>query len=115
MHKMPISRSVAVLILIFGLTGNAAAESIERADKKDIEMLLHTASGINSAYIASLIGETRGRIYIEYETAIHPGSLFSKELKRVVYWLPHSELAEEQLAKFKAYKEKEAYFDPHIH
>ncbi|MDR2209208.1 MAG: hypothetical protein LBE22_09595 [Azoarcus sp.] len=115
MHKVPISLFAAVLILVFGLVRSAAAESIKRAEKKDIEMLLSAASGRNSAYIASLIGETRERVYIEYMTAIHAGSLFSKKMKRVVYWLPHSELTEEQLAEFKAYKEKEAYFDPQAH
>lgn len=69
-------------------------------------MLLSAASGINSAFWASFIGETRGCVYIEYETAVHVGSLFSKEMKRVVYWLPRSEITNEQLAQFKAYKNK---------
>jgi hypothetical protein len=91
---------------VASVTNNASAESIERANQKDIEMLLGAASGMNSAYWASLIGETRGRVYIEYETAVHAGSLFSKEMKRVVYWLPRSEITNEQLAQFKAYKNK---------
>jgi hypothetical protein len=99
-------------MLACGLVGDARAESIKRADKEDIEMLLSAASGMNSANFASLIGETRGRVYIEYVTAIHAGSLFSNEMKYIVYWLPHSELTEEQLAKFKAYKEKVANLDP---
>lgn len=69
-------------------------------------MLLSAASGINSAFWASFIGETRGCVNIEYETAAHVGSLFSKEMKRVVYWLPRSEITNEQLAQFKAYKNK---------
>jgi hypothetical protein len=112
---LPISCVASIFTLTIGLAGNAMAESIERADKKDIEMLLSAASGGNSAYTASFIGETRGRVYIEYETIIHAGSLFSKGLKRIVYWLPHSELTEEQLAKFKTYKEKERYFEPQAH
>lgn len=106
MHRLSISVSVAFLMLAFGVVRNAAAESIERADKNDVEMLLSAASGMNSAYWASLIGETRGRVYIEYETAVHVGSLFSKEPKRVVYWLPRAELTEEQLTQLKAYKDK---------
>jgi hypothetical protein len=106
MLKVPTSSSFAFLILFCGMVGNAAAESIERADNKDIEMLLSAASGMNSAYWASLIGETRGRVYIEYETAVHAGSLFSKEPKRVVYWLPRAELTDEQLAQLKTYKDK---------
>jgi hypothetical protein len=97
---------IPVILLVASVTNNASAESIERANQKDIEMLLGAASGMNSAYWASLIGETRGRVYIEYETAVHAGSLFSKEMKRVVYWLPRSEITNKQLAQFKAYKNK---------
>jgi len=82
------------------------AESIEKANQKDIAMLLDAATGMNSAYLASLIGETQGRVYFEYVTAIHASSLFSKEQKRVVYWLPRSEITDEQLAQFKNYKMK---------
>ena len=89
---------ISVILLVATISNNASAESIERANQKDIEMLLGAASGMNSAFWASLIGETRGRVYIEYE--------FSKEMKRVVYWLPRSEITNEQLAQFKAYKNK---------
>jgi hypothetical protein len=85
----------------------ALAGSIEKAKQKDVAMLLNAASGMNSAYWASLIGETRGRVYIEYGTAVHAGSLFSKEPKSVVYWLPRSEITDAQLTQFKAYKEKQ--------
>lgn len=84
------------------------ADALQRAMKKDIPMLLDAATGTNSAYRASLIGETQDRVYIEYMTAIHAGSLFSKRQKRVVYWLPTSELSAGQLAQFKAYREREA-------
>jgi len=93
-------------LLVATISKGACAESIERAKQKDIEMLLSAASGMNSAFWASFIGETRGRVYIEYETAIHAGSVFSKEMKRVVYWLPRSEITNEQLAQLKAYKSK---------
>jgi hypothetical protein len=111
MHKIPISLFVAVLILACGLIGDAKAESIKRADKEDIERLLNAASGRDSAYIATLIGETHGRVYIEYATAIHASSFLSKGMKYIVYWLPLSELTEEQFDMFKAYKEKEANLD----
>ena len=97
---------ISVILLVATVSKSACAESIERAKPKDIEMLLGAASGMNSAFWASYIGETRGRIYIEYETAVHAGSLFSKEMRRVVYWLPRSEITNEQLARFKSYKNK---------
>ena len=97
---------IFVILLAATATNIARAESIERANQKVIEMLLGAATGMNSAYWASLIGETRGRVYIEYETAVHVGSLFSKEMKRVVYWMPRSEITDEQLSQFKAYKNK---------
>jgi hypothetical protein len=97
---------ISVILLVATISKSACAESIERANQKDIEMLLSAASGMNSAFWASFIGETRGRVYIEYETAVHAGSLFSKEMKRVVYWLPRSAITNEQLAQFKAYKNK---------
>lgn len=97
---------ISVILLAATASICACAESIERANQKDIEMLLGAASGMNSAFWASFIGETRGRVYIEYETAVHAGSLFTKEMKRVVYWLPRSEITNEQLAQFKAYKNK---------
>lgn len=71
-------------------------------------MLLDAATGINSAYLALLIGETHDRVYFEYVTGIHASSSFTNRPKRVVYWLPRSEITEEQLAKFKAYKDKQA-------
>jgi len=100
------TRSYILAAIILAVPAISFAESIERASHTDVEMLLNAASGMNSAYWASLIGETRGRVYIEYETAIHAGSLFSKDMKRVVYWLPRSEITEKQLAQFKAYKDK---------
>ena len=82
------------------------AESIKRAGPDDVQMLLSAASGENSAYWATYIGETRGRIYIEYATAVHASSLWSDKPKYVVYWLPRSELSEAQLQSFKLYKSK---------
>lgn len=106
MHRLQKTVTGALLVLVLGVAGIASAESIERADSKDLEMLLSAASCMNSAYWASLIGETRGRLYIEYETAVHAGSFFSKEPKRVVYWLPRAEVTEEQMTQLKNYKEK---------
>jgi len=83
------------------------AESIEKASQKDIATLLDAATGMNSAYLASLIGETHGRVFIEYVTAVHASSLFSKEQKRVVYWLSRSEITDEQLMRFRNYKDKQ--------
>lgn len=82
------------------------ADSIREAKPGDIGVLLDAASGENSAYRASLIGETPGRVYIEYLTAVHASSLFSKQPKRVVYWLPRARITDEQLAQFRARKEK---------
>ncbi len=98
----------ALALVAFGpIAPNLAhAESIEKASQKDITMLLDAATGMNSAYLASLIGETQGRVFIEYVTGVHASSLFSKEQKRVVYWLPLSEITDEQLTQFKNYKSK---------
>lgn len=109
MRNWTLSFACAFIALVSAVPTLAHAESIERADHKDIEMLLNAASGQSSAYWASLIGETRGRIYIVFETTVHSGSLFSKEPKHVVYWLPGSEITEGQLTQFKAYKDK---FEP---
>jgi len=98
--------SVVLFLVTVMSQGSAGAETIERASKKDLIMLLDAASGMNSAYWATYIGESKGRVYIEYETAVHASSLFSKELKRVVYWLPRIEITEEQLKQLKAYKSK---------
>lgn len=103
-----LKRTFFTLLLItaqaFPLCSNA--ESIERAGSDDIEMLLSAASGENSAYWATYIGETRDRVYIEYTTAVHAGSLWSNKPKYVVYWLPRSELTDVQLKSFKVYKSK---------
>lgn len=82
----------------------ATADSLKRADADDVEMLLDAASGNNSAYWASLIGSTRGRVYIQYESAVHSGSLFTEKMSHIIYWLPETELSKDQLAMFIAYK-----------
>jgi hypothetical protein len=79
---------------------------MKKARPGDIAMLLEAASGTNSAYRAMLIGETPGRVYIEYLTAIHSSSLFTREPRRVVYWLPRTAITDEQLARFRSYQEK---------
>jgi hypothetical protein len=108
-----LARQIALAILVSASVapGVALADSIEKANRKDIATLLNAASGVNSAYSASLIGETSGRVYIEYLTAVHASSLFSRQPKRVVYWLPRSEITDEQLTQFKAYKEKSGSLD----
>lgn len=93
--------------LAFGAMTPAFADTLERAGQKDIPMLLDAASGTNSAYRASLIGETQDRVYFEYVTGIHASSLLSNRQKRIVYWLPRSEITSEQLQQFKAHREKE--------
>ena len=97
---------ISVILLVATVSKSATAESIEKANQKDIAMLLRAASGMNTAFWATFIGETRGRVYIEYETTVHAGSVFSKEMKHVVYWVPRSDITNEQLAHFKAYKSK---------
>lgn len=99
---------IALAIFTSGCLAPVAvlADSIKEAKPGDIAMLLDAASGENSAYRASLIGETPGRVYIEYLTAVHASSLFSKQPKRVVYWLPRSLITDEQMAQFRARKEK---------
>jgi hypothetical protein len=106
MRKWMPSFACVLLVLVAVAPNTILAASIEKANHKDIEMLLNAASGVNSAYRASLIGETRGRVYIEYETAVHASSLFSKKIKRVVYWLERTEITEEELAQFKVYEDK---------
>ena len=97
---------VALFITALALPNGANAESIERANAEDVQMLLSAASGENSAYWATYIGETRDRVYIEYTTAVHASSLLSNKPKYVVYWLLRSELTEDQLKSLKAYKLK---------
>lgn len=98
--------AVAMIALVVSGAASADTASIERATEKDVEMLLSAASGMNSAYWASLIGEARGRVYIEYETAVHASSSFTKELKRIVYWLPRTEITDEQMMLFREYKNR---------
>ena len=95
-----------LFITVPALPLSLQAESIKKAGPDDIHMLLNAASGENSAYWATYIGETRGRIYIEYATAVHASSPWSDKPKYVVYWLPRSELSEAQLQSFKLYKSK---------
>jgi hypothetical protein len=100
------------LLVVAFLVGSSAAPeaalaaSMEQAKQKDVAMLLSAASGRNSAYRASLIGETEVWVYIEYLTAIHASGFWSRELKRIVYWLPRSEITDEQLTQLKIYKDK---------
>jgi len=96
----------AAALTAFFLSINATAASIDKADAGDIEMLLNAASGTNSAFWATYIGEARGRVYIVYETSVHASSLFSDEMKQVVYWVPVEELSKDKLDQFKEYKEK---------
>jgi len=106
MTKIKWNLYTVLFIAALALPISSNAESIERASSEDIQMLLSAASGENSAYWATYIGETRDRVYIEYTTAVHASSLWSNKMKYVVYWIPRSELSESQLASFKAYKSK---------
>ncbi len=85
---------------------NSYADSLVRADKDDVEMLLNAASGVNSAYWATYIGEAKDRVYVEFVTMVNASSLVSNTPKYVIYWLPRSELTEEQLNRFRAFKTK---------
>lgn len=97
-----------VLVVASSLVSQAAlADAIEKADRKDIPKLLDAATGMNSAYRATLIGATQDRVYIEYMTGVHASSLFSNQPKRIVYWASRSEITDEQLTKLKAYKEQQ--------
>jgi len=104
MKILKLHFSVCVILVTLFLTFDAVAASIKRANTEDIKFLLNAAGSMNSAYWASYIGETNGRIYIEYKTLVHSSSFFSKEPKHVVYWLPTSELSKEDLDKFKEFK-----------
>jgi len=97
---------IALILLAVSLSSPelAHADSIKRANPGDITKLLKTACELNSAYSAALIGESRGRIYVEYVTAIHSGSLFSNDPKLVVYWLLRSEISEQQLMQLNTCK-----------
>jgi hypothetical protein len=111
MRKWTLPFAIALLVLGSAAPEMVRAESIKKATRKDVTMLLNAASGMNSAFEASLIGETRGRVFVEYVTGVHLGSSLSNKARRVVYWLPRSEIADEQLAQFKAYKEKFLFVD----
>ena len=93
-----------VLWLSLAISGVAQASALKRAEPKDVKMLLNAATGMNSAYWASYIGETRGKVFISYETAVHSSSLVKSDLKLVVYWLPASELSEKDHKQFKEYQ-----------
>lgn len=80
------------------------ADALHKASAQDVAMLLNAATGMNSAYEATLIGETPNRIYIEYVTAIHLSSMLSNTPKTVVYWLPRSEITQEQLLTLQTLK-----------
>ncbi len=106
MNKYCLRSILSSMVIISAISSLAMADSIKQASAKDVDMLLDAASGMNSAYGASYIGETRDRFYIEYVTAIHASSFFSNAPAVTVYWLPKTEISSDQLAKFKAYKEK---------
>ncbi|WP_413665363.1 hypothetical protein ACG1BZ_09290 [Microbulbifer sp. CNSA002] len=97
---------IATIFSLFFIASTARADSLKRADKEDIEMLLSAASGNNSAYWASYIGNSRGRVYIQYESAVHSSSLFTDKMSHVIYWIPESELSAKELAKFVEYKNR---------
>jgi hypothetical protein len=97
---------IALLFSTLFLANVSHADSLKRADKGDIDMLLNAASGVNSAYWASYIGKARGRVYIQYESAVHSGSLFSEKMSHVIYWLPENEITVEKLSKLIEYKSK---------
>jgi len=105
-QKLPLQMALFFLFCILVFPQSSKAESIKRADTDDVQMLLSAASGENSAYWATYIGETKDRVYIEYATAINASSLFSDKPKYVVYWLPRSELTGDQVELFKKYKVK---------
>ena len=102
--------SVISLLLLFSIA-TANADSIKKGTEADIPMLLDAASGVNSAYWASYIGSTQGRIYIVYESVVHGSSLFTKDTNRVVYWYSENTLSKEVLSKFIAYKKDNLYLD----
>jgi hypothetical protein len=99
-------RKFLIIALLLVATAPTMAASLKRAAPEDIDMLLNAASGMNSSFWASYIGETHGRIYIEYGTAIHTSSFSSKESSQVVYWFPANEISQERLNKLKEYKDK---------
>ena len=94
--------TLSFLMVIF--CSESLAVSLKEGKQKDIEMLLNAASGMNTAYWATLIGETKDRVYIEYSTIIHAGSFFSEKPKIVVFWFRRPELGNENLDKFREYK-----------
>jgi hypothetical protein len=105
MRKWTYLSAVAVVVLGSIAPTLAVAESLTKASTKDVSMLLDAATGRHSAYQALLIGETHDRVYIEYVTGVHAASSLTNRSKRVVYWLPRSEITEEQWAQFNAYKD----------
>ncbi len=106
MKKTAYFPAIAFFSLCSTVSLSALAESLTKASHTDISMLLEAATGTNSAYQAVLVGETSDRVYFEYLTGIHAASSFSNRPKRVVYWAPRSAVTNEQLAQFKAYKDR---------
>ena len=113
MTKVTRPTVLVLLALVLSAPTVSRADSITKAKKKDIPMLLDAATGMNSAYSALLIGETLDRVYFEYITGIHASSIFTNRPKRIVYWLPRTDVTDEQMAQFRAYRERQmkAYKD----
>ncbi|MCB6182502.1 hypothetical protein LIN78_02925 [Leeia sp. TBRC 13508] len=88
------------------LSYSVGAEEFAEANATDIQMLLKAASGTNTANWATLIGETRTRVYIEYATGVHTGSFWSNQPSYTVYWIPRANLSDAQLASFQSFKDK---------
>jgi hypothetical protein len=91
-----------ILLFLLALSASSAgfADDLKQAGPKDIKHLLNAATEQNTAYQASLIGEANGKVYIVYESLIHPGSSLSRKPRHDVYWIPAAQLSEEQLTQF---------------
>ncbi|MBC2601341.1 hypothetical protein [Puniceicoccus vermicola] len=97
MTLSPLRNVPRVFLLLICLPLIASAGSLREADEDDWARLYRIATTPNSAYRVAYIGESRGRIYVEYYSAIHSSSLFADEGKTIVYWLPKEEADPEQL------------------
>ena len=88
---------VTLLIATLVISQQVFAGKLVEADADDIQLLHDAAVKVNSAYRASYIGESNGRVYFEYVTGIHSGSLFSDKPKYIVYWCRTEDISPEVL------------------
>jgi len=87
-----------LIILVFGLLPfSSNADSLKKGDKNNLVNIIQIASTLNSAIWVTYIGKTKERLYVEYGTVAHVGSLFTKEPSYTIYWFPVTMITNHQL------------------